>query len=142
MRTATLIQILKSLGVALLVAGLLYGAALGWSAEQGVDTLWIATAVAFMSTVVGLLAAGALRDAGRRPVTAPTAYRVGLGMSWFLMALGSALVLLPRLAPAAPYLVWLTLHAAMQFLLHVLAFRRQDADEVARRARLDAGMTP
>ena len=142
MRIATLMQVLKSLAVALLVAGLLYGAALGWSAVWGIQALWLATAVAFVSTVVGLLAAAALRDAGSRPVSAPTAYRVGLGLSWMLVVLGSALVLLPHMTAAAPYLVWLVVHAAAQFLLHVLAFRREDADEVARRTRLNAGMTP
>lgn len=142
MRVATFIQILKSLGVALLAAGILFGAALGWDAASGLHALWIATAVAFFSTAVGLLAAGALRDIGNRPATAPSAYQVGLVASWFLMLLGSALVVLPGIVAAVPYLIWLALHALAQAALQVIAFRRQDADEVARRTKLNAGMTP
>ena len=142
MRVPTFIQILKSLGVALLVAGVLFGAALGWNAADGLRALWVATAVAFFATAVGLLAAGALRDIGGRPATAPSAYRVGLVSSWFLMLLGSALVVLPGILAALPYFVWLVLHALSQAALQVIAFRREDADEVARRTKLNAGMTP
>jgi len=140
-RIPTLVQILKSLGVALLVTGILYGAALGWSPDQGLRALWLATAVAVASTVVGLLASAALRDIGSRPRGAPTAFRVGLGGGWALMLLLSTLVLLAGLAAPAPYVVWLVLHAGAQLALHALAFRKEDADEMARGTHLDAGMT-
>lgn len=142
MTVPTFIQIFKSLGVALLVAGILFGAALGWDSPDGLQALWIATAVAFFATAVGLLAAGALRDIGNRPTNAPSAYRVGLVASWFLMLLGSALVVLPGIVAALPYFIWLALHAIAQAALQAIAFRREDADEVARRTKLNAGMTP
>ena len=142
MRVPTFIQILKSLGVALLVAGILFGAALGWSSPDGTKALWIATAVAFVSTMVGLLAAGALRDIGNRPKEAPSAFRVGLVSSWLLMLLGSALVLFPSIVQPIPYFIWLVLHAVGQLVIHLVSFRKEDPDEVARRTRLNAGMTP
>ncbi len=142
MNLPTFLQILKSLGVALLVAGILFGMAIGWDADDGVRGLWIATAVVFFATAVGLLAAGALRDIGGRPDTAPTAYWVGLASSWVLMLLGTALVVLPGFVGLVPYVLWVAAHAAGQFVLHVVAFRKEDPDEVARRTKLNAGMTP
>lgn len=142
MQYKTWLQILKSLGVTLLVAGILLGAALGWDSVDGTRALWIATAIAFVSTAIGLLAAGALREIGKRPEGAPTAYRVGLVSSWILMLLGSALVVFPHIVGAIPYFIWLFLHAVGQSVLHVVSFRKEDPHELAKRTKLNAGMTP
>ncbi|MDJ0520715.1 MAG: hypothetical protein QNJ90_01430 [Planctomycetota bacterium] len=142
MRMQTLVQIFKSLGVALLVAGILFGAAIGWDADGGIRALWLATGLAFFATAVGLVIAAALRDARARPDGAPTAFRVGLGVSWLLMLLFSAPFLLSSFVTPLPYLIWLVLHAVGQLVLQMVTFRGEDPDEVARRTKLNAGMTP
>ena len=134
MNQRTFIQLLQSGGVALVVAGIAYGFAVGWSPTEGTQAMGVAGTVAFGAMAIGILVAGALRDLGDRPAHAPSAFGAGFGTSLVLMLFASAPIVIVGIAPLVPFLVWLGLHALAQAALAMLVFRRADPDERARRS--------
>ncbi|MDF1702352.1 MAG: hypothetical protein P1V36_14470 [Planctomycetota bacterium] len=124
-------HILKSLGVTLVVAGILFGMSVSWSAMEGIRALWAAAAVVFLAFFIGAFVTAALEDAGGRPADAPTAFQVGLRTAVMLAAIACVPMLLVDFVSAMPFLLWWVVQLAAQLALHFLHLRRDDPDEVA-----------
>jgi predicted transporter len=123
------VHIVTTLCVALVVMGILYGVALGWSATTGIHSLWVATLVVFASFLIGCLVTAALQDAHGRPQDAPTAFQMGFRTALMVAVLACAPLILAGIVNAWPFLAWWALQSAAQVALQLRFFRKQDPYE-------------
>ena len=123
MSARTVLQLALSAALAAALGGLGLGFAQSWGAHVGVEGMWSAALIGFLSAAAGIGFVGGLRDVGGRPPHTPPALHWALGVWVLVAASASILLFVLRPAPTWQLATWVTVHCVGQAVLLFFFFR-------------------